>query len=162
LHCPPLITINITGNMPTLTNGRPRPSSNNGTMRATVWNGIPFQVAVKSVPKPRLLTSEDATVRLTSSAICGSDLHIYHGIANPGWVLGHEGVGIVQEVGEAVQNVKPGDRVIVSGIPDDGVLKLQDVPSVVVFGGGTELGIGDDEGMQGEFPALSLPRGILN
>jgi hypothetical protein len=155
LDIPPFCTINITTNMPTLTNGRPRPLPNNGTMRATVWNGIPFQVTVKSVPKSRLLTSEDAVVRLTSSAICGSDLHIYHGIlgsSNPGWVLGHEGVGIVQEVGEAVQNVKPGDRVIVSGVPDDGVLKLQDIPVVEAYGLGTELGIGDSEGLQGKLP----------
>ena len=141
--------------MPTLTNGRPRPSpANKNTMRATVWNGVPFQVSVKTVPKPRLLASEDAVVRLTSAAICGSDLHIYHGVlgsSNPGWVLGHEGVGIVQEVGEAVQNVQPGDRVIVSGIPDEGVLKLQDVPSIVIFGIGEDFGIGDHEGMQGRY-----------
>jgi threonine dehydrogenase-like Zn-dependent dehydrogenase len=113
----------------------------------------PSQVSVKTVPKPQLLASEDAVVRLTSASICGSDLHIYHGVfvsSNPGWVLGHEGVGIVQEVGEAVQNVKPGDRVIVSAIIDDGVLKLQDVPSSMTFGCGKEIGVGDHEGMQGK------------
>jgi NADPH:quinone reductase-like Zn-dependent oxidoreductase len=125
----------------------------NDTMRATIWNGIPYEVSIKTIPKSRLRASEDAVVRLTSAAICGSDLHIYHGIlgsAHPGWVLGHEGVGIVQSVGEAVQNVKPGDRVIVSGLADDGVLKLQDVPSITGFGLGSDFGY--DEGMQGKSP----------
>jgi hypothetical protein len=141
-------------NMCTLLNGRPRPSPANApTMRTTVWNGSPYQVTIKSLPKPHLKSSEDALVRLTSSAICGTDLHLYRGIlgsANIPWVTGHEGVGIVQEVGEAVQNVKPGDRVIMSCIPDDGVLKLDGVPNLVTFGGGTEFGVGKDEGMHGK------------
>ncbi|KAF1832696.1 GroES-like protein [Decorospora gaudefroyi] len=134
--------------MSTLPNGRSKPS----TMRATVWNGIPYQVTIKSVPKPRLQTSEDVVVRLTSAAICGSDLHIYRGIngsATPPWVLGHEGVGIVQEVGEAVQNVKPGDRVVVPALPEDGVLNLQDVPVLAGFGFGDEFGLRD--GLQAEY-----------
>ncbi|KAH7379563.1 hypothetical protein BKA66DRAFT_466285 [Pyrenochaeta sp. MPI-SDFR-AT-0127] len=140
--------------MPSLVNGRPRPEPSNGaTMRAAIWSGVPYQVTIKSVPKPQLLTSEDVIVRLTSAAICGSDLHIYRGVVgstNPPWVLGHEGVGIVQEVGEAVQNVKPGDRVVVPCIPDDGVLKLEDVPNLATFGFGEDFGLRND-GMQAEY-----------
>jgi threonine dehydrogenase-like Zn-dependent dehydrogenase len=141
--------------MSTLPNGRPQFSPTAGsTMRATIWNGVPYQVDLKSIPKPQLKSSEDAIVRLTSSAICGSDLHIYHGLlgsASVPWVLGHEGVGIVQEVGEAVQSVKPGDRVIVSDIEDDGVLKLETVPNQLLFGVGSELGVGKNDGMQGKW-----------
>lgn len=120
-------------------------------MRAAVWNGVPRQVTIKTVPIPRLQTSEDVIVRLTSAAICGTDLHLYRGIsgsANPPWVLGHEGVGIVQEVGEAVQNVKPGDRVIVPCIPDDGVLTLENLPNLTTYGFGPDFGLGN-AGMQG-------------
>lgn len=126
-------------------------------MRATIWNGIPHQVTVKSIPKPRLKTSEDALVRLTSAAICGSDLHIYRGLLgskSPPWVLGHEGVGIVQEVGEAVQNVKPGDRVVVPCVHDDGVLNLDGVPNLASFGLGADFFNGDNGGIQGEEPGF--------
>lgn len=127
-------------------------------MRGVVWNGVPREVTIQNVPRPRLSSSEEVIVRLTSSAICGSDLHCYRGLlgsANPPWVLGHEGIGIVQEVGEAVQNVKPGDRVIVPGIFDDGVLKLDDVPLFVGVGFGNEFG-SSNEGMQGMYSRIGL------
>jgi threonine dehydrogenase-like Zn-dependent dehydrogenase len=133
------------------------------TMKATVWNGKPLHVTVESVPKPKLLSSEDAIVRLTSSAICGSDLHIYRGVlgsTNPPWVLGHEGVGIVESVGEAVQNVKRGDRVIVPCTPDDGVLNIDRlVPSLESYGNGEEFGSND--GMQGMIPLTKTGRTTL-
>jgi threonine dehydrogenase-like Zn-dependent dehydrogenase len=90
-------------------------------------------------------------IRLTSSAICGSDLHVYHGIAgstNAHYTLGHEGVGIVQEVGEAVQLVKKGDRVIVPCIGGVGKLEEQPVPAVNVYGFGPDS-TGTTDGMQG-------------
>lgn len=121
------------------------------TMRATIWKGKPYHVSIENVPKPRLLSSEDAIVRLTSAAICGSDLHVYRGIlgsANPPWGLGHEGVGVVDSVGEAVQNVKPGDRVIVPCIPDEGVLNIdQLIGPLETFGVGADFGSND--GLQG-------------
>jgi threonine dehydrogenase-like Zn-dependent dehydrogenase len=102
---------------------------------------------VKSVPKPTLQSSEDAIIRLTSSAICGSDLHVYRGLVgstNPPWTLGHEGAGIVEAVGSAVQNVKCGDRVIIPCTPDDGVLAIDKlVPSLERYGLGAELGSND-------------------
>lgn len=68
-------------------------------------------------PKPQLIDPKDALVRVTLSSICSSDLHIKHGSvprAVPGITVGHEMVGVVEEVGEAVKTVKPGDRVTVN------------------------------------------------
>src|ERR671938_36644 len=84
-------------------------------MRAVCWEGT-NSVAVESVPEPTILNPRDAIVRVTSTAICGSDLHLYGGFV-PGMVkgdiLGHEFMGEVVEVGTAVKNLRPGDRVVV-------------------------------------------------
>ncbi len=81
-------------------------------MRAVVFKGS-YEVAVEEVPDPRLEHPRDALVRITSAAICGTDLHIFEGrtAAAPGLVFGHEPMGIVEEVGEAVVSIRPGDRV---------------------------------------------------
>jgi threonine dehydrogenase-like Zn-dependent dehydrogenase len=84
-------------------------------MKATVWAGR-NSVEVQSVPDPKILNDRDAIVRVTSTAICGSDLHIYDGYiptVKHGDVLGHEFMGEVVEVGKAVQNLAAGDRVVV-------------------------------------------------
>lgn len=82
-------------------------------MRAVLFQGK-GQVAVGEVPKPTLKDPGDVLVRITLAAICGSDLHIYHGAIPmlPGSSLGHEFVGVVEAVGEGVQSLKPGDRVV--------------------------------------------------
>jgi glutathione-independent formaldehyde dehydrogenase len=74
----------------------------------------PFKVAVEEVEDPRLEHPNDVIVRITSTAICGSDLHMYEGrtAAEPGIVFGHENMGIVEEVGEGVTSIKEGDRVV--------------------------------------------------
>ena len=84
-------------------------------MRAVVFVG-PGKVAVADVPAPTLVEPTDALVRVTRSAICGSDLHFLHAKTPtaPGEVLGHEAVGVVEDVGDAVRSVRPGDRVVVS------------------------------------------------
>ncbi len=68
------------------------------------------------VPKPSIKDSGDVLVRITLGAVCGSDLHVYHGYIpmNPGELLGHEFVGVVEEVGSEVKRFKPGDRVVAS------------------------------------------------
>lgn len=84
-------------------------------MRATCWEG-PRHVAVETVPDPRILNSNDAIVKISSTAICGSDLHLYNGFMptmERGDILGHEFMGEVVEVGETVKNLKVGDRVVV-------------------------------------------------
>lgn len=94
-------------------------SSHPRKMKAVFWDGKPFSVSLKEIPFPKVLKPGDAVVRLTTAAICGSDLHTYHGVlggSNVPYQLGHEGVGIVVEVGDAVQALKVGDRVIVPDI----------------------------------------------
>ncbi len=84
-------------------------------MRALTWHGIE-DVRITEQPDPRIEHPHDAVVRVTSTAICGSDLHLYKVLApflTPGDVLGHEFMGIVEEVGSGVTRLQPGDRVVV-------------------------------------------------
>lgn len=84
-------------------------------MRALCWHGK-SDVRVDNVPDPKIQDPRDAIVRITSTAICGSDLHLYDGYMptmEKGDILGHEPMGEVVEVGRAVTNLKPGDRVVV-------------------------------------------------
>ncbi|MCU0626490.1 MAG: glutathione-dependent formaldehyde dehydrogenase [Gemmatimonadaceae bacterium] len=84
-------------------------------MKATCWMG-PQKMQVVDVPDPQLLNRRDAIVRVTSTAICGSDLHLYNGYMptmQKGDILGHEFMGEVVEVGRDVKNLRVGDRVVV-------------------------------------------------
>ncbi len=84
-------------------------------MKAVVFHGI-GDIRLENVREPKIKNPTDAIVRLTASAICGTDLHFIRGTVTgmkPGTILGHEGVGIVEEVGEQVRNFKPGDRVVI-------------------------------------------------
>jgi threonine dehydrogenase-like Zn-dependent dehydrogenase len=84
-------------------------------MRANCWIDK-RKVRVEQVPDPKILNSRDAIVRITSTAICGSDLHLYNGFVptmEKGDILGHEFMGEVMEVGRSVKNLRPGDRVVV-------------------------------------------------
>jgi len=84
-------------------------------MKAVVFHGV-GDIRLDSVKDPQIEKPNDAIVRLTSSAICGTDLHMVRGTMadmKPGTILGHEGVGIVQEIGRAVRNFKAGDRVVI-------------------------------------------------
>jgi alcohol dehydrogenase len=89
-----------------------------GRMKALVYHG-PGKRAWEERPKPALLEATDAIVRLTTSTICGTDLHILKGdvpSVTPGRILGHEGIGIVEDVGTAVSGVHVGNRVLISCI----------------------------------------------
>src|SRR5687767_7809009 len=84
-------------------------------MKAVVFRGV-GDIRIEDVPEPKIEQPTDAIVRLTSSAICGTDLHFVRGTASgvkPGTILGHEGVGIVEKVGAMVRNLEAGDRVVV-------------------------------------------------
>jgi threonine dehydrogenase-like Zn-dependent dehydrogenase len=84
-------------------------------MKAVVFHGV-GDIRLDEVPEPEIQEPTDAIVRLTSSAICGTDLHMVRGTLSgmkEGTILGHEGVGIVEEVGPQVRNLNPGDRVVV-------------------------------------------------
>ncbi len=74
----------------------------------------PFEVAVEEVPDPCIEKPNDVIVRITSACICGSDLHMYEGrtVAEPGLVLGHENLGVIEEVGSGVTALEEGDRVV--------------------------------------------------
>lgn len=82
-------------------------------MRAVVWKGK-GKVAVEQVDDPRIEAETDVVVRISTAGICGSDLHMYEGrtVAKPGVVLGHENMGVVEEVGRAVRQLAKGDRVV--------------------------------------------------
>ncbi len=83
-------------------------------MKAVVYHG-PYDVRVDEKPVPRIEHPEDAILKVTTTAICGSDLHLYHGSVEgmePGQTLGHEFMGIIEETGPEVHEVKKGDRVV--------------------------------------------------
>jgi threonine dehydrogenase-like Zn-dependent dehydrogenase len=84
-------------------------------MQATCWMG-PKKMEVMDVPDPKILSQSDCIVKITSTAICGSDLHLYNGflpLMEPGDVMGHEFMGEVVETGRHVTKIKTGDRVVV-------------------------------------------------
>lgn len=84
-------------------------------MKAVVFHGI-GDIRLDDVKEPKIKEPTDAIVRLTASAICGTDLHMVRGTMpgmKPGTVLGHEGVGVVEEVGKDVRNLRRGDRVVI-------------------------------------------------
>ncbi len=84
-------------------------------MKAICWHGT-SEVRVDTVPDPKIADPGDAIVRITATAICGSDLHLYDGLMptmQEGDVLGHEPMGVVEEVGKGVTKLKKGDRVVI-------------------------------------------------
>jgi glutathione-independent formaldehyde dehydrogenase len=82
-------------------------------MKAVVYKE-PHEVVVEEVPDPRIEDPTDVVIRVTSAAICGSDLHMYEGRtgAESGLVFGHENLGVVEEVGDGVATLSPGDRIV--------------------------------------------------
>ena len=85
-------------------------------MKANCWYGK-HDVQVTDVPDPKILNQKDAIVKITSTAICGSDLHLYNGFVptmEKGDILGHEFMGEVVETGREVKKLKKGDRVVIA------------------------------------------------
>jgi threonine dehydrogenase-like Zn-dependent dehydrogenase len=85
-------------------------------MKAVVFHGV-GDIRLENVPEPKIQAPSDAIVRLTASGICGADLHMVRGtmaMMKPGTILGHEGVGIIEELGPDVRNFRPGDRVVIA------------------------------------------------
>jgi len=123
-------------------------------MKALVYHG-PGQRAWEDVPERRIQAPTDAIVRIDTSTICGTDLHILKGdvpTCLPGTILGHEAVGTITEVGAAVTTVKPGDRVLVSCITSCGRCDYckEGHPGQCTGGGGWIFGHRID-GLQAEF-----------
>src|SRR6204780_3661360 len=92
------------------------------TMKAFVYRG-PGKKALEDHPKPEVTSPTDAIVKIVKTTICGTDLHILKGdvpSCQPGRILGHEGVGVIEKVGAGVTSFKPGDRVLISCISSCG------------------------------------------
>ncbi|MFP4499331.1 MAG: alcohol dehydrogenase catalytic domain-containing protein, partial [Vulcanimicrobiota bacterium] len=84
-------------------------------MKAVVWHDV-GDIRFEDVPEPRIQEPTDAIVKITASAICGTDLHMVRGTMSgmkEGTILGHEGVGVVEKTGKYVRNIKVGDRVVI-------------------------------------------------
>src|SRR5215211_3822169 len=101
---------------------KPGPTVVIPTMKALVYNG-PGEIELKDVAIPTITKSTDALIKILKTTICGTDLGILKGkvpTVKPGTTLGHEGVGVIEQVGTAVRNFKKGDHVIISCITSDG------------------------------------------
>src|SRR6195952_3876233 len=84
-------------------------------MKAVVWHGE-GDIRLDDVPDKTIEQSTDAVIRITASAICGTDLHMVRGTMpgmKPGTIMGHEAVGVVEEIGAATTTIRRGDRVVV-------------------------------------------------
>ncbi|MDO8614001.1 MAG: alcohol dehydrogenase family protein [Dehalococcoidia bacterium] len=142
-------------------------------MKAVVFQG-PGQVQVEERPKPQMSESTDALVRVTTGAICGTDLHFYHGRApmEPGFILGHEFVGVIEETGDGVRGFQPEDRVVGSFMSSCGLCwfcrrgLLNKCTGGRIFGCG--YAFGDLAGSQAEyvlvpnadFTLINVPNGL--
>jgi len=119
-------------------------------MRAAIFHG-PGDIRIESVPDPSLQEPTDAIVRITHTAICGSDLWFYRGETEyqAGWRTGHEPMGVVEAVGSAVRTVKPGDFVIAPFAISDGTCEFcrKGLHTSCSHGG---FWAGENDGAQGE------------
>ncbi|MFC5971484.1 zinc-dependent alcohol dehydrogenase family protein [Halomarina salina] len=120
-------------------------------MRAAVFQG-PGEITVEEVPKPEIESPTDAIVRVTHTAVCGSDLWFYRGESDreSGTAVGHEPMGIVEEVGDEVRSVEPGDRVFAPFVVSCGYCEFcrKGLHTSCVNGDGWG---GDNGGGQGEY-----------
>jgi threonine dehydrogenase-like Zn-dependent dehydrogenase len=137
-------------------------------MRAVVFHDV-GDIGFEDVPDPKIRDEYDAIVRLTASAICGTDLHFVRGTVGPmkrGTILGHEGVGIVEEVGKGVRNLQKGDRVVIGSTIACGFCSYcragwyskcdtanPNGPEVTAFYGGFEK-TGPFDGLQAEYARI--------
>jgi threonine dehydrogenase-like Zn-dependent dehydrogenase len=145
-------------------------------MKAVVFGGI-GKISLENVPEPKLQKQSDAIIRITSSAICGTDLHFIRGTApgmKEGRILGHEAVGIVEEVGKSVRNLRRGDRVVVPSTVGCGscvycragyhsqcnVANPKGPDAGTVFFGGPEEAGGLD-GLQAEYARIPFAGAVL-
>lgn len=123
----------------------------NGTsMQAVTWGGNPLQVNVSTLPIPEILDSTDAIVKVSLSAICSADIHTYNGVYEDKevpWVMGHEALGIIVEVGNSVTSFSIGDKVVV---PDQASSSLEDLSTAELIGLGLGSGYFLTTGCQGK------------
>ncbi len=134
-------------------------------MRAVVFHGV-GDIRLDDVSEPKIREDNDAIVRLTASAICGTDLHFTRGTMGPmkpGTILGHEGIGVVEDIGKGVRNLRAGDRVVIPSTIACGTCSYCRAgwyskcdkanpkgPETTAFYGGPEM-TGPFDGLQAEF-----------
>lgn len=99
----------------------------NATMLGIMYNGVPGQMDLENIIMPTIINKTDAIVKITMSALCGSDLHVYRGYqgGTPPWNMGHEAVGYITEIGEAVSSLSVGDYVIIPDTVNHGQLVME-------------------------------------
>lgn len=130
------------------------------TMKALYFKEL-GKCELREVPRPQILSSKDVIIKVTLTTICGSDVHLMHGgiPTTPGYILGHEYIGVIEEVGSGVTKFKKGDRVIGSPVPFCGECPnclAGDVShcfNAGIFGSGKEYG--DLQGCHAEY--LRIP-----
>ncbi|KAF4880969.1 S-(hydroxymethyl)glutathione dehydrogenase [Colletotrichum fructicola] len=122
----------------------------NATMRAVVYHGTPFEMTVQDIARPSILNETDVVVRVTTSAVCGSDLHIYRGYMGGAvpLTMGHEAVGYISEIGDAVSSLSVGDYVIIPDTISADHLEMEPTAKEYFGFGNSEMGLG---GLQAEF-----------
>ncbi|KAI3534591.1 alcohol dehydrogenase GroES-like domain-containing protein [Colletotrichum abscissum] len=133
------------------------------TMRAVVYHGTPFEMMVQDVAKPATLKETDVVVRVTTAAVCGSDLHIYRGYMGGAvpWAMGHEAVGYISEIGDAVSSFAVGDYVIIPDTVSEDHLEM-DPRSKEYFGfGNSEMGLGGLQGCAAEYARVPFAEANL-
>jgi threonine dehydrogenase-like Zn-dependent dehydrogenase len=124
----------------------------NATMRGAIFNGIPGQVNITDLPMPTINDPNDAIIKITTAAICGSDLHMYDGymgMANPPWPLGHEAMGYITQLGSNVTGHHIGDYVVIADYVGHGASK-------VIYGVGMNPSIGGLQGTSWPAPIDNL------
>ena len=130
-------------------------------MRAAIYQA-PGEITIEDVPKPELESSTDAVVRVTHTAVCGSDLWFYRGESDrePGSRVGHEPMGVVESVGEDVRSVEPGDRVFAPFTISCGTCEFcrKGLQTSCVDG---DFWSGDNGGAQGEYVRCPHADGTL-
>jgi threonine dehydrogenase-like Zn-dependent dehydrogenase len=136
-------------------------------MKAVVWHGV-GDIRLDNVSEPKIKDANDAIIRITASAICGTDLHMVRGTftgMKPGRILGHEAVGVIEEIGKGVRNLKKGDRVVVGSTIACGYCSYcragyyaqcdkanPNAPTTAFFGGPEDAGGFD--GLQAEYARI--------
>ncbi|KAI8271214.1 hypothetical protein K4K58_000092 [Colletotrichum sp. SAR11_239] len=117
-------------------------------MRGIMYRGIPGEITVENIPMPTILNQTDAVVRITTSALCGSDLHVYRGYQGgaPPWNMGHEAIGYISELGSAMSGLEVGDYVIIPDTVNHGRLEME--PTALDFYGN---GAVVTDGLQSEY-----------
>ncbi|KAG4442708.1 hypothetical protein IFR05_001815 [Cadophora sp. M221] len=133
-------------------------------MRAAVFAGQPFNIAIESIPVPVIMSPNDAIVQITASDLCGSDLHTYSGLVGgslPQWIMGHEAIGYITEIGSAVTTISVGDYVVIPDALTTGHFSTTGPEQLAFYGSGSPDVAGGLQGMEAVNAELKSDEGIV-